>query len=270
MGRAIGNIVWTAIVSLIVIVVGTIFRLEIEDFWNGRAQRFIESNIGTWATATLEYLGTFAGGVLATLLILLAVDRARNWLGRHKLKRPNDQQTHGVRTSDGGEILARPELPRRELPRAETDAISACAIEIMDLLQNKSPSLVKRANEIIGRWERGKLTYATRRDFEVKLGELSEAIHAIGRSLQELKAKNVRLRDQGFAFIFNEGQVRGDFQQAIARYANAIRELVERQPAEILRLHNENLSNNAFKFETWTNDATRKLMHISKDPSQFY
>jgi hypothetical protein len=82
MNRSLGNILSTALVWLFFVIPGTIFRVEIEEYWNGTIQPFIEANSWSGVATMFSYIPTFWGGVVSTLLLLLVVDRCRLFIGR--------------------------------------------------------------------------------------------------------------------------------------------------------------------------------------------
>jgi hypothetical protein len=267
MGKAFGNIVWTAAISVVGISVGTIFRLEIEDFWNGSVQPYIEANIGLWVAAMLEYVPTFGGGVAVTLITLLAVDRIRSRSGRPpSLSREEAQsQAHHV---DGNFHDAN--LPRRVLPSSESEAISESALRASSWLRKALPPLSKRAWEIHNDWEHKKLTFQTKGEFSRALSSLSQSFYDEFRvSRNEIIASDPRYQGP-LKFAFDYEKESFDFKQAIDLYHNAVRELVDGQSPEILRLYNNNLVLALGRLETKCNHIIRVLGLIGKDPSQYY
>lgn len=69
------NFIITTLGMLLAFAIRAIFGVEIEEFWNLKAQPLLEENSWGWVVKMLDFISTFWGGVLLTILLLLIVDR---------------------------------------------------------------------------------------------------------------------------------------------------------------------------------------------------
>jgi hypothetical protein len=61
---------------LFVFIFKTILGLEVEEFWDGTVQPYLDGHAWSWVATMLSFLPTFWGGVALTLAALIAIDRA--------------------------------------------------------------------------------------------------------------------------------------------------------------------------------------------------
>lgn len=83
MKRLFYEIVFTGVLLFLT---RTILGVEIEEYWNGVVQPFLEANAWGWVAAMLSFVPTFWGGVVITIAVLLAVHQLTGsllrWRGR--------------------------------------------------------------------------------------------------------------------------------------------------------------------------------------------
>lgn len=92
------SFVFTALTVLTTVVVGTVFRFEIERFWDQSALPFLKENAPPWVAMVGSYLGGFVGGVLLTLLVLFCFETYFAW---HRKERRWAKSARLTLTFDG-------------------------------------------------------------------------------------------------------------------------------------------------------------------------
>ena len=76
----------------------TVLGVEVEEYWNGTLQPFLEANAWGWVATMSSFLTTFSGGVVVALVVVTAVRMSIWWYLKRREKNASSRQI--ARTND--------------------------------------------------------------------------------------------------------------------------------------------------------------------------